>query len=59
MPDEAYSPEMEAWVAKQLRNTKQRDLDRLLTYYQQRGGPGLALVEAEQRRRLTQPTTSR
>ena len=46
MPDEAYSPEMAAWVAKQLRTTKQRDLNRLHAYYQQRGGPGLALCQA-------------
>ena len=54
MPDEEYSPQMRAWVAQQLRNTKQRDLDRLRTYYQHRGGPGLELVQQEQQRRLDQ-----
>ena len=45
--EEEYSEQMRDWVAAQLTQTKTADLQRLLTYYQQRKGPGLKLVEAE------------
>lgn len=59
MCDEQYSPDMAEWVAKQFARTPDKELARLVAYYQQRGGPGLALVLAEQAARnlLPQPLT--
>ncbi|WP_167856518.1 hypothetical protein [Hymenobacter metallicola] len=45
---EAYSPEMAQWVAKVLRKASPKDFENLRKYYQQRGGPGLELVQAEE-----------
>jgi hypothetical protein len=53
--EEAYSPDMAEWVAKQLARMPEKDLARLATYYQQRGGPGLDLVKAEQATRINSP----
>lgn len=55
---EAYSPEMAQWVAKVLRQASPKDFDNLRKYYQQRGGPGLELVQAEiQQRQLANTPT--
>ncbi|WP_400190704.1 hypothetical protein [Hymenobacter sp. B81] len=47
MPDEQYSEWMRRTLARTLTKTKERDLLNLYTHFQQRGGPGLELVEAE------------
>jgi hypothetical protein len=59
MDEEAYSPAMAEWVALQLAQVPPKVLAQLRTYYDQRGGPGLApglaLVKAEQLARINSP----
>jgi hypothetical protein len=57
MCDEQYSPDMAEWVAAQLAKAPPKILAQLVAYYQQRGGPGLALALAEQDARKQSKTT--
>jgi hypothetical protein len=52
---EQYCPDMAEWVAKQLAQVPDKTLVQLRAYYEQRVGPGLALVQAEQAARMNQP----
>jgi hypothetical protein len=51
MSTEVYSPHLTAAVQAHLQQQGAQELARLLAYFRQRGGPGLALVEAELRER--------
>lgn len=48
---EHYSPDMERAVTLQLRNATAEEFAQLQSYYQRRGGPGLALLREELRNR--------
>ncbi|MDJ0367405.1 hypothetical protein QMK33_19830 [Hymenobacter sp. H14-R3] len=45
---EAYSRQMAVAVRRAIREADSARFAHLLAYYRQRGGPGLALIEAEQ-----------
>lgn len=52
---EHYSPDMQRWVAKQLKEATPKVFAQLYHYYQQRGGPGLVLAETEMVARNAKP----